>query len=418
MIVESTFSNKRSLRLVNDALLDLVLRAELMGLSLMGESIKIRQDDRIKTMNTDGRNIRVSSAWLERNGLRGNVFDLLHEWLHVFGNHVKRRGSRDPKLWNIACDIWVVMAASEILSRPGDDWPPPADGVQPVKWAKDLSVEEIYDKLKDEEDKQSSSGKSDPGPLQQSARPKYQKAEDADNETQNSNDFDYEGADEADEADEEEFFKQFTDELAQAQLIMEMSTGKSAQDRYGTSVASRLSEVLKGTVPWGKLLRGDLIDKMDQQYPTWSPPRRKYYPLIPLPSYQSTKTRRLVLPIDVSASVGEKMMKAFIANTMPAALRADETIVITFDQVIREVVRTRRPQSILKEVKFLQGAHSYTDVRPVFDLIKTLKPSAVAILTDAYLYYPEDPYPGALFVVPRGAGRPPWGKVYIMEESW
>jgi predicted metal-dependent peptidase len=199
---------------------------------------------------------------------------------------------------------------------------------------------------------------------------------------------------------------------------MEMSTGKSVQDRYGSNVASRMSEVLKGTVPWGRLLRGDLIDKMDQQYATWSPPRRKYYPFIPLPSYQSTKTRRLVLPIDVSASVGERMMKAFIANTMPAALRADETIVITFDQVIREVVRTRRPQNILREVKFLQGAHSYTDVRPVFDLIKTLRPSATAILTDAYLAYPDEPHPETLFVVPRGAGRPPWGKVYVMEESW
>lgn len=417
MIRESSFTSKEALRLVNDAVFDLVLRAELMGLSIMGESIKILQDDRIQTMCTDGRNIRVSHKWLVKNGLRGNVFDLLHEWLHCFGNHVARRGNRDPRLWNIACDIWVVKAASEILTRGDDVWPPPKDGVQPPKWADNLSVEEIYDRLKQEADQRAAKGEAGPGPLQASSKPQFGKP-DEEGELQGSGDFDYESAENFSEAEEEEFVTQFTNELAQAQLIMEMSTGQTAQDRYGTKVSSRLSEVLKGTVPWGKLLRGDLIDKIDKQHATWSPPKRKYYPLIPLPTYQSTKTKRLVLPIDVSASVGEKMMKVFISNAMPAAMRADETIIITFDQVIREVVHTRRPQDVLKKVQFLQGAHSYTDIRPVFDLIRTLNPSAVAILTDAYLAYPDEPYHDALFVVPRGAGRPPWGKTYIMEESW
>jgi predicted metal-dependent peptidase len=417
VIKESSFTSKEALRLVNDAIFDLVLRAELMGLSLMGESIKILQDDSIQTMCTDGRNIRVSHKWLVKNGLRGNVFDLLHEWLHCFGNHVARRGSRDPKLWNRACDMWVVSAASEILSRPGDDWPPPRDGVQPAAWAQNLSVEEIYDRLKKEADQQSQNGRSAPGPLQASSLPKSGQPDDS-NEIQDSSDFDYEGAENFTEEEDQEFISEFTNELAQAQLIMEMSSGKTVEGKYGSKVASRLSDVLKGTVPWGKLLRGDLIDKIEKRHATWSPPKRKYYPFIPLPTYQSTKTKKLVLPIDVSASVGEKMMKSFIANAMPAAMRADETIIITFDQVIREVVHTRRPQDILKQVKFLSGSHSYTDVRPVFDLVRTLNPSAVAILTDAYLSYPDEPYHEALFVVPRGAGKPPWGKTYIMEESW
>jgi predicted metal-dependent peptidase len=415
LINEASFTSKEALRLVNDAVFDLILRAELMGLSLMGEAIKILQDDSIKTMCTDGRTIRVSSEWLSKNGLRGNVFDLLHEWLHCFGNHVARRGSRDPSLWNIACDIWVVKTASEILSRPNDAWDPPKDGVQPPKWAEGLSVEEIYDKLKSEQDQRKSSGLTSPGPLRSASQ---SSSSDPSSEIQSGKDFDYKSAEEATEQEEQDFVDQFTNELAQAQLIMEMSSGQSVEDRYGSKVSSRITEVLRGTVPWSRLLRGDLIDKLEKQHATWSPPRRKYYPLIPLPSYQSTKTRKLVLSIDVSASVGEKMMKAFISNTMPAALRADETIVITFDQVIREVVHTRRPKDILNQVKFLQGAHSYTDVRPVFDMIREINPSAVAILTDAYLSYPDDPYRDAIFVVPRGAGTPPWGKVYVMEESW
>jgi predicted metal-dependent peptidase len=400
MIDERAFKSKDALALAQDAVSDLVLRAQLMGLSLLGESVRIQQDDSIQTMCTDGRNIRMSSKWLEKNGLRGNVFDTLHEWLHIFSNHVVRRGARDPKIWNVACDMVVVRMASEILSRPGDPWPYPKDGVIPADWSKDLSAEEIYDRLIDDPDavkeatKNASSG-----------------------EHQNGGDFDYDSADEYSEEEEEQFYQRFTEELAQAQLITERSSG-SIKDRYGDAVASRLSEVLKGTIPWGKLLRGDLIDAITQQFATWSPPKRKYYPTLIMPSYRSTRERKLLLGIDVSASVGQDLMKVFISNVMPAAARAKETIIVTFDQVIRETVITNRPASVLNSVKFLSGAHSYTDVRPVFDLVEQHRPSAVAILTDAYLCYPDKPHHSTLWAVPKTGGAPPWGKTYRMETSW
>lgn len=400
MIEERTFT-KEALAHTEDAVTDLVLRAELMGLSMLGEAIRIRQDDSVRTMCTDGRVIRVSQPWLEKNGLRGNVFDLLHEWLHCFCNHVARRGDRDPKLWNIACDIVVVRMASETLSRPGDLWKPPEDGVIPPDWAKDLSAEEIYDRLVQ-----------DPK-LGQACMPKP-----GDGEHQCAGDFDYESADEMTEQEEQEFYQKLTEELAQAQLIVQMSTGKTIEERYGSAVASRLNDVLRGTIPWGKLLRGDLIDAVTKEFATWAPPKRKYYPLLIMPSYHSFLERKLLLGIDVSASVGQDLMKAFIANTMPAALRAKETIIVTFDQVVREVVVTRRPKTVLEQVKFLTGVHSYTDVRPVFELVDKYRPSGVAIMTDAYLAYPERPYPSTLWAVPKGAGVPPWGKTYTMERSW
>ncbi len=400
MIEEGTFT-KAALEHAQDAVTDLVLRAELMGLSMLGEAIRVRMDKNTTTMATDGRVIWVGEKWLETNGLRGNTFDLLHEWLHCFCNHVIRRGDRDPKLWNTACDMVVVRMACEILSRPNDVWIPPADGVIPPGWATDLSAEEIYDKLKQSPK------------LADNSRPKPGAGE-----HQNSDDFRYESAEERTEEEEQDFHQKFTEELAQAQLIMEMSTGKSAEQRYGTQVSSRLGEVLKGSIPWGRLLRGDVIDALMKQWATWSPPKRKYFPFLIMPSYHSYKERKLLLGIDVSASVGQDMMKAFIANCMPAALRAKETIVATFDQVLREVVVTNRPRAILDQVKFLSGAHSYTDVRPVFELVDKYRPSATVILTDAYLSYPDKPYHGTLWAVPKNTGHPPWGKTYIMEKSW
>jgi len=400
VIDERTFTNKDALAQAQDAISDLVLRAQLMGLSLLGESVRIQQDDNIGTMCTDGRAIRMSGKWLLNNGLRGNVFDTLHEWLHIFSNHVARKGARDPKLWNIACDMVVVRMASEILSRPGDPWPYPTDGVIPAPWSEGLSAEEIYDRL-----------------LQNPEEAKKCMPQPGNGEHQNGGDFDYNSAGERTEEEEQAFYQKFTEELAQAQLITERS-GTDVKARYGDAVHSRLNEVLKGTIPWGKLLRGDLIDAVTQQFATWSPPKRKYYPTLIMPSYRSTRERKLLLAVDVSASVGQDLMKEFISNTMPAAARAKETIVVTFDQVIREVVKTSRPKSILTDVKFLSGAHSYTDVRPVFDLVEEHRPSAVAILTDGYLTYPDKPYPSTLWAIPKDKGRPPWGKTYVMESSW
>lgn len=415
MIEDKSFVSKDALRLTNDAVLELVLRAELMGLSMLGEAIRIKEDAHIGTMCTDGRSIWVSPTWLAKNGHRGNIFDLLHEWLHCFCNHVARCGDRDKSLWNKACDITVVGMACEILTRPGDTWEPPKDGVIPPPWAVGLSTEEIYDRLKADCDKaKSGSGGSDG--LAQSLY-LYGKNPSG-GEIHQSKDFNYESLEQMSPVEEADFAKQFTDELAQAQLIMEMSTGKNAEERYGSRVASRLGEVLKGTVPWSRLLRGDLVDRVSKQFASWSPPRMRYYPYIPLPSYRSKKTKRLFLGIDVSASVGKKMMDLFIANVMPAALRAEETIIVTFDEIIREEIVTRRPRQILNDVKFLQGAHNYTDVRPVFERIDHYDPSAASILTDAYLKYPDKPRRDVIWVVPRNAGKPPWGKTYTMEESW
>lgn len=400
MIEERTFTNKDALAQAQDAISDLVLRAQLMGLSLLGESIRIRQDDNIETMCTDGRSIRMSSKWLLSNDLRNNVFDTLHEWLHIFSNHVARKGTRDPKLWNVACDMVVVRMASEILSRPGDPWPYPQNGVIPASWSEGLSAEEIYDRLL-QHPKEATDCMPQPGG----------------GEHQKGEDFDYDSAHEHTEEEEEAFYQKFTEELAQAQLITEQ-TGTDVKASYGDAVHSRLSDVLRGTIPWGKLLRGDLIDAVTQQFATWSPPKRKYYPTLIMPSYRSTRERKLLLAVDVSASVGQDLMKEFISNTMPAAARAKETVVVTFDQAIREVIKTSRPRSILTDVKFLSGAHSYTDVRPVFDLVEEHRPSAVAILTDGYLAYPDKAYPSTLWAIPKNGARPPWGKTYSMESSW
>lgn len=401
MIVHSTFS-KKGLALVQDAVTDLVLRVELVGLSLLGEAVKIVSDPRVGTMCTDGRQVTVSENWLATNGPRGNTFDLLHEWLHIFLNHVARCGGRDEKLWNYACDVVVVRMACEMLSSLNDKWTPPLDGIIPPGWAKDMTAEEIYDAL--------------------TADPSLVKTlfgkEQGKGEHQTASDFQYVAAAQHHKLAEELFFHTFTSEIAQAQIALEHAKVDIAT-KYGEELTERLRDILRGTVPWGRLLRGDLITAVNATFATYSPPNRRHFPRIMLPSYRSYTERKLLLAIDVSASVGKDWLSEFAANTAPAAAYALETIVVTFDEIIREVVHTKRPREAFDRVKFLSGNHRFTDVRPVFEMVDEIRPSGVAILTDAGLTYPTKRYPKTVWAVPkRFAHMIPWGKVYPMEHSW
>jgi predicted metal-dependent peptidase len=408
MIDHRTF-DKKALAHTQDAVTNLVLRAEIAGLSLLGESIRIVQDNTVETMCTDGRVIRVGGAWLETNGFRGNLFDLLHEWLHCFLNHVARLGNRDPKIWNIACDVVVVRMACETLTRGADVWAPPEDGVIPPPWAEKMSAEEIYEIIKKDTDKRKQC-------LPQ--KPKSGSSELSTGELQTSGDFDYKSAQAYTPDQEAKFQESFTSELAYAQLVVQ-NMGQSLESKYGNAFVSRLQEILRGTIPWGRLLKGKLISAVSPKVATWAPPRRKHFPMLILPSYKCRREPKLLIAIDVSASVGQKLENEFIANVMPAASRAKETVIVVFDQKIREVYITSRPREIFSKVKFLSGSHSHTDVRPVFDLVEQHRPSGVAILTDAMVKYPTKKYPETVWAVPEQyAHLVPWGKVFKMTVSW
>jgi len=125
-----------------------------------------------------------------------------------------------------------------------------------------------------------------------------------------------------------------------------------------------------------------------------------------------------MLLIDVSASVGPTLMSTFKSNVVPAAMRAHETIIVTFDAVVREVVRTKHPKRALDQVQFLTGSHSHTSVREAFELVEKFQPKALVCLTDGHVYLPEKPYPQTIWVIPQNGKKQPWGRNFVMDVSW
>lgn len=389
-MIEPSSGTAKEIKKLTDIVNSTLLQFPLAGLTIHGRSVYVRVDAKAPAPGAAGIGgfiIRPAElmSWKEDE----LVFLVLHEWSHVFGNHAARLGSRDPEIWNVACDYRVNADCLVILNMQKV----PRGGLEPPDWVKDLTPEAIYDQLM----KQSSYPPQKAGALGQG---------DLVDEDMSDPEFDSPG----------DMKDAFAEELCAAQVSMQ-ATGRDLKE-FGDYVAQRVAEIKKGTIPWGRLLLGDVVGHLNGTYATYAPPRRKSWPHLILPSYHDRTERELALLIDVSASAGEAVLAAFTSNVSAAAARAKRTTVITFDQVIREHFTCRDPRDALSKLKLKTGAHSYTDARAAFEEARKLNPSATVCLTDGYIELPKVPVKRTVFAVPRGGATPPWGKTYIMDIAW
>lgn len=382
-------TNKEAAQKVRDCVIDLLFRSPLFGLTVLGSAIRVKELRDIPTMCTDGRTIWYSPDWVLKKPRPSIMFDVLHETLHCFGNHPKRRGQRDQRIWGYAVDVRVAHDGLAICRARGE-WELDPDHVQAHPWAAKLSVEQIYDVLHREPNR----------------IPKDFKTDLVENEES--------------EAEEQEFKQKLVQDMAQAQIAEEQqqSTNKSIEELYGKAIWERLLELKRCEVPWNVLLQGRLCAAMGHELASWVPPNRRWFPQIVLPSRRGAQEDELLLGVDVSGSITKDDLARFRACILPAARRAKRTTVVTFDAEVREVVTTTRPDSLLRNIHFTTGSHSYTSVRGVFAEVEARRPSAIAVLTDGYIQLPEKAYPMTHWILKPSGQRLPWGRHYLMHSSW
>lgn len=396
MLDVATITDREAAAKLRRAMILLLGRTQLFGLTLLGPTLKIKEDPRnTQAMKTDGRSIWYSPTWVRKREESDVTFVLCHEEYHCFCNHPGRRGDRDPALWNRAADIRTNWDVLKILRVRGS-WPLPEDAIPNYDWAEHLTVEEIYDILKQEQEQQ--------GEDTQPHDPYTPDMEDPQETEQESDDF----------------RRALTQDLVQAAMAEEQAhNGKhSLEDVYPKNVWERLQELKRCEVPWDVLLRGRLAAALGNDLVSWVPPNRRYLPDIALPSRRGTIENELLLGVDISGSITDDDLKRFRACILPAARRAKTTTVLTFDEEIREQYTTTKPDSILRNIRFRTASHSHTSVRGVFAEVDRRRPSAVAIITDGHILLPDRPYPHTHWILtPRGAALP-WGHHYRLKTSW
>lgn len=110
-----------------------------------------------KTMCTNGFNIVYHPDFVMKQSDAAIRFVLCHEVLHCVGDHMSRRGNRNPLLWNYAADYAInPILNAEVTSRIFD-WPVQDDGSRMGLYEEKYSgmrAEDIYEDIINDQDKQ------------------------------------------------------------------------------------------------------------------------------------------------------------------------------------------------------------------------------------------------------------------------
>ena len=114
-------------------------------------------DPRYQTMCTNGFNIQYHPDFVLGQSEASIRFVLCHEILHCVGDHMSRRGSRDPLLWNYACDYAINPILNVETVENQFEWPTNLDGSRMGLYEEKyegMKAEDIYDLLIDDKQQQ------------------------------------------------------------------------------------------------------------------------------------------------------------------------------------------------------------------------------------------------------------------------
>jgi hypothetical protein len=116
--------------------------------SEMISALNIYGSSKVETMQTNGINIVYGIDFVLNQTEKAVRMVLLHEVLHCFGQHMTRRGGRDPYLWNVAADYAINPILAPDCEKEGDlEWP--QENGEPIGLYEErfagMNAEDIYE---------------------------------------------------------------------------------------------------------------------------------------------------------------------------------------------------------------------------------------------------------------------------------
>lgn len=292
-------------------------------------------------------------------------FILLHEIEHIARLHMLRKGDRDHKLWNYACDYEINLAqVDEGLTY---------DGTQPLIEEKfrGMPAEEIYkllDQQKEEEANDNGSWGDGSPDMRESS------SSSGDMEDSAGGGITPEMIEGLTQAQASKIINAVAKAI-QAEKISGYATDKTA------AVETILNRFLKPSLDWNKFLRRYMTDKLKKQL-TWKR-RNKRFPNIYLPTRRQDKKglTNITFYLDTSGSITDRMVEIFNSEVkyvfeyfQPKSLN-----VVQFDTEIRHEIQYNRGTRIKQVTVSGRGG---TCLQCVRDHIIKNQPNIVVVLSD------------------------------------
>lgn len=293
------------------------------------------------TACTDGVHLWMNPDFFMANNPEQRIGLIAHEAWHVGFDHLGRVNNRNMHKWNIATDHVINL----MLTKAGYELPDGA--ICDSKYA-DMSAEEIYNALPDKD-----------------LPPDPQHFKDNTNNPSNQ--------------------AQVQNTVSKASTAARMD--KSHGDLPG-EIQRMIGELENPKVPWYIVLRNYFTAYAKTDY-SWKKPNRRFFPDHILPSMHAASMGQISIYIDVSGSVSEEELTAFVTESMfiKEQLNPSELKIALFNTRIVKEYRFTNEQEV-EGIEF--AGCGGTRINPVIADIKDEQPQVALIFTDGEFSIPDD----------------------------
>lgn len=372
---------------IQRAKIGLLLGESFFGNLLLGlKQIEDKPGALTKTMATDGVRLLWHGPFVDKLAEPEVRTVLAHETLHAALLHPLRRGDRDPKQWNVACDHAVNLhleACNEAARAKGEAEPFPwPKGFEPLKdpaYA-GMAAEEIYGAIAK---KRSEEGNEGDGQGQGQGQGNGQDKGDGDGDGDSMGD----GLGEVLDAPGDEAQQQEQEANWKVALVQAAQAAK-AQGKLPAGMARLVQEQINPPPRWQDLLRAFIRETCKDDY-SWVRPNPRYLQSgFILPSLHSQRLGKLAVAIDTSGSVDEPLLNEFLAEVegIVHECRPEKIVLIDCDAQVNSIREVEPCDPIPRD--FAGGGG--TSFLPVFEALENDPPVALIYFTDLYGSFPDN----------------------------
>ena len=311
--------------------------------------LQLIESKTVETMATNGKIVWWNCDYVETINLYQTQGMVAHEIFHCLLLHMFRRGTRESKKWNFACDYAINPLVIQLANC--EMWPGAL--LDLARFPAGMTAEQIYDLLDDNEI---------PEDFECDIR-------EGDPLTMLADEMDWKGA-----------------------VAVAFQNAKSA-GTISKELQQIIERYLNPKIPWQQLLYSFMV-KMKLIVTNWTRSNRHYRVRgIYLPGRKKIPTGDFVLSYDVSGSMSDKAISeslcecGFIINEINPA----RVILIEHDSEITQVRYFETEDELPTKIQI--NGRGGTDFTPVFSYVNDLEelPEALILFTDGYGPHPNYP---------------------------
>lgn len=348
----------------------LLLRQSFFG-NLATRMKLINADEWCSTAATDGRNFYYNSKFIMMLKTKEVEFLFGHEVLHVVYDHIDRRGSRDPQIWNIANDYTVNSdlkrhKVGQFITTVPCLYEQKYDGKTSEEIYEDLmknvqkiDINSLIDQMIDDHMDGDGDGDSDGEEVDGSGKSKRPKMTD----------------------EERERVRQ---EVKQAIIAAAQSAEAGSLPK---GVERLVKQATNPIMPWRELLQTNLTSAIRTDYSWARPSRRSWHMDAIMPGMTPGEEIDVTIAIDMSGSISDKQAQQFLSEIagMMDSFDGYKVHVFCFDtDTYNPKDYDSENMELIEEYEPMGGGG--TDFDCIFDYLRknAISPNRLVVFTDGY----------------------------------